>query len=292
MKRVLKLLGAIVALAVVAAATTLLWAWKVTDEALARRHAPPSIDIAQEVRNAPIGVGERIVRVRNGCPDCHGKDLGGARVVDDPVVGKVYAPNLTPAGLGTWSDAEIAAAIRTGLRPDGKPLVIMPAHEYQYLARDDLAALIAYLRSVPAVERSTSPVEVGPLPRLLYALGKFPTLLPAETIDPSRGFDEKPHEAPTAAFGRYLASASCSGCHGSEFRGGPIPGAPPDWAAAAPIRLGADGRWNLDGFVRTMREGRSALDGHALRAPMPVSVFRKMNDVELAALWNFLSTLR
>jgi hypothetical protein len=41
-----------------------------------------------------------------------------------------------------------------------------------------------------------------------------------------------------------------------------------------------------------MREGRSALDGHALRAPMPVSVYRKMNDVELAALWNFLSTLR
>lgn len=291
MKRFLKLLGAAFALAFVAAVATVLWAWKYTDAALARRHAPPSIGIAQDVRDAPLAAGERIVRVRNGCADCHGKDLAGGRVVDSPVVGKVYAPNLTPAGLGSWTDDQIAAAIRTGIRPDGRALVIMPSHEFQHLGRDDLAAVIAYLRSLPAIERKVPPVEVGPLPRVLYAFGKFPTLLPVETIDVSRGFDEKPHEAPTAAFGRYLASASCSGCHGSEFRGGPIPGAPPDWAAAASLRLGADSRWDLAGFMRTMREGRSAVDGHALRAPMPVAVLGKMNDVELTALWQFLSTL-
>ncbi|RPH64434.1 MAG: cytochrome C [Burkholderiales bacterium] len=292
MKRVLKLLGATLALAVVAAAAVLLWAWKHTDTALATRYTPPSIDIAQDVRSAPVAAGERIAQVRNGCIDCHGKDLAGGRVVDDALAGTVYAPNITPAALRGWSDGEIAGAIRTGIRRDGRALVIMPSHEYQHLAREDLAALIAYLRTVPAVERQTPPARVGPVPRLLYAFGKLPTLLPAGMIDASRGFDQKPHEAPTAAFGRYLAAGSCSGCHGAEFRGGPIPGGPPDWAPAASLRLGGDSRWSEEGFVRTMREGRSALDGHALRPPMPVSVLGKLNDVELTALWQFLSTLR
>lgn len=291
MKRVLKLIGAMVALAVVAAAATLLWAWTHTDSALARRHAPPAIDIAPEVRSAPVATGERIAQVRNGCVDCHGRDLGGGRVVDDPLAGAIYAPNITPAALRGWTDSEIAAAIRTGIGRDGRALVVMPSYEYQHLSRDDLAALIAYLRSVPEVERRMPPVRVGPVPRLLYALGKLPTLLPAGMIDPSRGFDEKPHEAPTAAFGRYLATGACSGCHGAEFRGGPIPGGPPDWAPAASLRLGGDARWSLQGFVRTMREGRSALDGHALRPPMPAALGR-MNEVELTALWRFLSTLR
>jgi len=292
MKRILKLLGATLALAVAAAAATLLWAWTHTDSALARRHVPPAIDIAQEVRSAPIATGERIAQVRNGCVDCHGRDLGGGRVVDDPLAGAIYAPNITPAALRGWTDGEIAAAIRTGIRRDGRPLVVMPSYEYQHLSRDDLAALVAYLRSVPAVDRQMPPVRIGPVLRLLYAFGKLPTLLPAGMIDASRGFDEKPHEAPTAAFGRYLATGACSGCHGAEFRGGPIPGGPPDWAPAASLRLGGDDRWSLDGFARTMRDGRSALDGHALRPPMPVSALRRMNDVELGALWSFLSTLR
>lgn len=292
MMRILKLLGAVLALALVAGAAVLLWAWQQTDAALARRHAAPSIDIAADVRNAPVGAGERIVQVRNGCIDCHGKDLAGGRVIDDPLGGTVHAPNITPSALRDWSDSEIAAAIRFGVGRDGRALVVMPSYEYQHLAREDLAAVIAYLRGVPAVERRTPPVQIGPAPRLLYAFGKLPTLLPAETIDAARGFDEKPHEAPTAAFGRYLAAGSCSGCHGAEFRGGPIAGGPPDWAPASSLRLGGDSRWTLQAFVSTMRDGRSALDGHALRAPMPVSVLRRMNDVELTALWQYLSTLQ
>lgn len=292
MKKILKLLGAALALGVVAAMATLLWAWVQTDTALARRHVPPSVDIAQDVRSAPVAAGERIAQVRNGCIDCHGKDLAGGPVVDGALIGTVYAPNITPAALRGWSDGEIAAAIRTGIRRDGRALVIMPSHEYQHLAREDLAALIAYLRTVPAVERQAPPIRIGPLARVLYAFGKLPTLLPSEMIDASRGFDEKPHEAPTAAFGRYLAAGSCSGCHGAEFRGGPIPGGPPDWAPAASLRLGSDSRWSQQAFIRTMREGRSALDGHVLRPPMPVSVLGKLNEVELTALWQYFTTLR
>lgn len=292
MKRALKLLGWTSALAVVAAVATLLWAWVQTGTALARRHAQPPIAMADAMRDASVAAGERIAKVRNGCLDCHGEDLGGGRVVEGALIGTVYAPNITPAALRRWRDDEIAAAIRAGIRPDGRALVIMPSHEYQHLSRDDLAALIAYLRTVRPVARQTPPVHVGPLPRLLYAFGKLPTLLPAETIDVSRGFDDKPHEGPTAAFGRYLAAGSCSGCHGAEYRGGPIAGGPPDWAPASSLRLGSDPRWTLQAFIGTMREGRSAVHGHVLRAPMPVSVLSKMNDVELTALWQYFATLR
>lgn len=292
MRKLLRGGVAAVVLLVASAAAVLGWAWVETGTALVRHHERPAIDLADAVRSAPVALGERIVRVRNGCVDCHGHDLSGGTVVDDALVGSVHAPNLTPAGIGEWSDEDLAIAIRFGLDRDGRALVVMPSHEYQHLGREDLASVIAYLRTVPAVPRDAPPIRVGPLARVLYATGQLPTLLPAETIDRTRDFASKPPEAATAEFGRYLVTSGCSGCHGAELRGGRIPGAPPDWAPASPIRLGADPRWTEDGFVRTLRSGRSALDERALRAPMPVELVSKLSDTEMSAMWKYLSTLR
>lgn len=292
MKTLLKWLGVALTVVVVTAAVLLAWAWSKTDDALARTHDRPSIDIGPAVRAAPLSLGERIVRVRNGCTHCHGDDLSGGTVVDNPFIGSVHGPNLTPAGLRDWSDEDIAVAIHAGIDRDGHALVIMPSHEFQHLGRDDLAAVIAYLRSLPAIERPNQPIRVGPGARALYALGKLPTLLPAETLDAARGFVAKPAEDASVEFGRYLATSACTGCHGPELRGGRIPGGPPDWAPAASLRLGADSRWTQEGFVRAMRTGRSGLDGRALRAPMPIETVSKMTETELGALWQYLATLR
>ncbi|MFO1298988.1 MAG: hypothetical protein U1F17_01090 [Burkholderiaceae bacterium] len=283
MKRVLKLLGAIAALAVVAAAATMLWAWKVY-----RRGAGASPRTAVDRPRAGRCATRRSAPASGSCACATAARIATAirwraRVVDDPVVGKVYAPNLTPAGLGKWSDSEIAAAIRTGLRPDGRPLVIMPAHEYQHLAREDLAALIAYLRSLPAVERSTPPVEVGPLPRLLYALGKFPDAASGRDDRSVARVRREAVEAPTAAFGRYLASACALAATGASSRRAD---------SRCPARIAAAARgsaWAPTGAeprrIRPDDARRPLGHGHALRAPMPVSVYRKMDDIELAALW-------
>ncbi|MGA8398400.1 MAG: c-type cytochrome, partial [Stellaceae bacterium] len=112
-----------------------------------------------------------------GCLDCHtpgyflGKPdmtryLGGSDVgfkVGD--LGIFVGPNLTPdkeTGLGSWTDAQIAAALTTGVRPDGRILApIMPWRALAHLSKPDLAALVAYLRSLPPVSHKV-PGPFGP----------------------------------------------------------------------------------------------------------------------------------
>ncbi|MGD9511190.1 MAG: c-type cytochrome [Geminicoccaceae bacterium] len=79
-----------------------------------------------------------------------GADVGFAV----PGLGVFYPPNLTPdpeTGLGEWSEAEIVAAIRTGARPDGRELVVMPWRSYAALSDEDANALAAYLKSMAPV---------------------------------------------------------------------------------------------------------------------------------------------
>jgi mono/diheme cytochrome c family protein len=81
--------------------------------------------------------------------------LGGSEIgFEIPGLGVFYPPNLTPdneTGLGNWSEAEIIAAIRTGLRPDGRELApIMAWRSYGALTDADAHALALYLKSLPA----------------------------------------------------------------------------------------------------------------------------------------------
>ena len=91
-------------------------------------------------------------RTPNGAiaPDQH--LTGGTLGFELPGLGIFWPPNLTPSpeGLGDWSDEEIATAIRSGVRPDGRVLApIMPWESYAALTDSDMADLIAYLRSLP-----------------------------------------------------------------------------------------------------------------------------------------------
>lgn len=97
-------------------------------------------------------------------PDAH--LTGGVVGFELPGLGVFYPPNLTPdreTGLGTWSDAEIGTAIRTGERPDGRILApIMPWMSYAVLSDADLADVIAYLRTLPpAANRVPGPYGPG-----------------------------------------------------------------------------------------------------------------------------------
>jgi mono/diheme cytochrome c family protein len=105
-----------------------------------------------------------------GCNDCHtpgfflGKPdmaryLGGSDVgFEIPGLGVFNGRNITPdkeTGIGGWTDEQIAAAITTGKRPDGRQLApIMNYASFTYLTKDDVAAIVAYLRSVPPVKNA------------------------------------------------------------------------------------------------------------------------------------------
>ena len=82
-----------------------------------------------------------------------------------PGLGIFYPPNLTPdpeTGLGGWSEAEMATAIRTGVRPDGRELApMMPWRSYAALTDEDALAVAAYLKSLPPVRHAVPP-PTGP----------------------------------------------------------------------------------------------------------------------------------
>lgn len=113
----------------------------------------------------------------SGCNDCHtpgyffGKPdpthyLAGSEVgFELPGLGVFHGPNLTPdkeTGLGNWTQEEIANALQTGRRPDGRELApIMPWRAFANLTKADAMAIVAYLQCLPAVKNKV-PGPFGP----------------------------------------------------------------------------------------------------------------------------------
>ena len=118
--------------------------------------------------------GEYLVQGPMGCGNCHtpmgpegpmaGMDLAGTLILDQDGI-KAYSANITPGGrVAQWSDAELAKAIREGIRPDGSVIgPPMPFALYRYISDSDLAAIVAYLRTVPPVDNEV-PASAYPFP--------------------------------------------------------------------------------------------------------------------------------
>lgn len=238
--------------------------------------------------------GARLLKVR-GCVDCHGPDLGGYLMADDPMVGRLWASNLTSGEGGVASayatEQDWVRSIRHGVGTDGKPLVFMPAHEFYPIGDEDLAALIAAIRAAPPVDREAVETRAGPLAAFLYMTGKMP-LLPAELIDHEAPRPTTPTAAATPEYGAYLATG-CVGCHGMTLSGGRIPGGPPGTPIPANITPDPEtgiGTWTESDFVRLLREGVRP-DGRVVSEFMPVAIMKEFTDMELEAIWKYLRTV-
>jgi mono/diheme cytochrome c family protein len=223
--------------------------------------------------------GQHLVTAVGFCTDCHAADLGGKLMADQLLTGRLAAANLTSGvgGLGAnYTDADLIRAIRHGVGKNGKSLIFMPAQAFQHMSDADLAAIIAYLRTLPPVNRTLPRPRLGPLFRVLHIVG-FP-LLPAELVDHHATADTLAPSV-SVAYGAYLATVGgCTACHGPQLAGGGGPG--PN------ITRGAIGAWTEVDFRHALREGRRP-DGTKLLPPMPWPNFSHMTDDETAALWLF-----
>ncbi|MDY6944310.1 MAG: c-type cytochrome [Pseudomonadota bacterium] len=229
-----------------------------------------------------------------GCAECHGAKGDGRLVIDDQSTGfYAYAPNITRGGGGAaaaYSDTDWIALLRHGLKPSRSPVFIMPSEDYAQMADDDVASLVAYIRSLPASSERKAEIRIPLLLKALYAFGVATDA--AEKIDHSK---PAPARVPTDPHsqGEYIAK-TCAGCHGAGLAGGKIPGAPPTWPAAANLTPATDAAMNRYGsaeqFRQMMRSGKRA-DGTSI-AVMPFESLRAMSDGELEALFGFLKTLQ
>jgi cytochrome c5 len=225
-----------------------------------------------------------------GCTACHGATLGGAPFIDDPATVVLWAPNLT-RGRGGFLAAHGAAAferaLRHGIGPDGKKLMVMPSWDYAALSSADFASILAYVRSVPPVDRRTPPVKLGPKGGAAIRSGELSYDADLLAKEPVPQLDSTPSDG--AAYGGYLARvAGCESCHGEHLAGTPG-GAPPHAPNLGPRALGT---WTAATFVTAIRTGRvpggRKLDPEA----MPWPYYAHMTDGELHALYAYLQTLR
>jgi mono/diheme cytochrome c family protein len=242
--------------------------------------------------SAMIARGRHVATVR-GCVECHGDNFGGKVFINEPVIGQLWASNLTTGrgGVGgSYSEADWDRAIRHGVGPDGKPLFFMPSQEYHVLGDEDLSALVSYIKSLPPVDNEMPPSSAGPLGRVLYLTGMLP-LIPAELIDHEAPRQAPPAPGPTPEYGAYLAT-TCMGCHGHGFSGGPIPGEPTgmDPANLTPDPETGLGNWTEADFFRALREGVRP-DGTTLLPTMPVQLTSQFTDTEISAIWAYLQTV-
>jgi mono/diheme cytochrome c family protein len=260
--------------------------------------------------------GDYLVNTIMACGNCHsprdsegkfvaGKTLSGGLTFDTPAF-LATAPNITPdkeTGIGAWTDDEIKRVLIEGVRPDhgrlaGAPLAaIMPANFYKALLPEDLAAVVAYLRTVTPVRSEVAP----PVYRMPIHREPYP--------DAEAGF-AKAMMADPVKHGAYLATIGhCMECHaawskgmhdyttglGKGGRAFPLREGVPDSPASIAANITSHqtaglGAWSDAEIDRAITHG-IARDGHALKPPMAYGFYAGLKIADLKDIIAYLRTV-
>ena len=309
MKRFAKILGFVfvVVVLLLAIAITFTIGWRPFIGPRAR----PLTDRTFAATPARLERGKYIAEDVAGCMDCHsphdwtkhdapvpeGMEGAGENFPVVGLPGQFSAPNLTPdreTGIGTWSDDQLARAIREGIGHDGRALFpVMPYLDYQSMSDEDLASVIVYLRSLKPVHNALPPTKI--IFPVKYLIRSVPRPLTAPVPAPDLSTPVKR--------GAYLVNmAGCSDCHtpqdshgmpmpGLDFAGGFILDGPWGRVASANITPDASGISYYDEglFAQVMRTGY--VKARKLNQIMPWTVFSGMTDEDLAAMFAYLQTV-
>lgn len=233
-------------------------------------------------------------RAESLCQGCHGDDLAG---IDDwfsaPPIGTIDSANLTSGqgGIGAdFTDEDYVRAIRHGIDREGKPIFMPAVAATAHLSDEDLASIIAYLKTIPSVDHELDERYFTPLARILLTAGVLGKL-PAEEVS-HEPHVTAPARGATAEYGKYLVDTNdCRVCHGPELNGGPFPD--PTITKISP-NLTPGGElafWTEEQFFTAMRTGVTP-GGHQLDPKfMPWDYLKNFYDEELKAIWLYLQTL-
>ena len=257
--------------------------------------ADPAPDLTVAKTPEQIARGGYLVNL--SCIGCHGAvDAAGDPSEQHPLtggwniaaaegfgfMGDMVTENLTPGGkLAGYSDGELFRVLRHSINKEGDILPFMDLMPYKALSDEDTEAIIAYLRSLPAVD---SDIETGDKLKFLGLVMKGAGMLPAESGAASVS---APAEGVTAEYGKYVAIyGECRGCHGPDVTGVDPSAADP---AGTPNPRLLVNTINQEQFFEMMQTGVKP-DGNAFSETMPWQNAAKMTDDDLAALYAYLTT--
>jgi mono/diheme cytochrome c family protein len=228
-----------------------------------------------------------------GCAECHGAD-GGGKVMFDSDGLYVQTPDISSSPdsvVAHYSDLDWVNVIRHGVKPDNRPLFIMSSEDFARYTDADIAALIGYARSLPAVAGTPAGLKIPLEVRLQYVLGIVRDA--AEKIDHSLPPPQPAATDDLPGQGAYVANA-CTGCHNESLSGGPIAGAPSEWPPAANLTPGQGSVMpqypSEDAFAAMFRTGKRP-DGSPVSDVMPFGELREFSEDDVKALYAYLKTL-
>lgn len=311
MKKLLKIVGILVLvliLAIAAAATYVKTALPDIGEA-------PVISVERTPER--IERGKYLANHVTVCMDCHssrdwslfsaplaaGNFGGGGELFsrDMGFPGVFYARNITPYGIGEWTDGEVFRAITTGQSRDGHALFpIMPYLNYGQLDKEDIYSLIAYIRTLAPVKHDITPAEAD-----------FPVNFIINTMPAKANLTQRPSEADVVSYGRYMATAAgCVECHSMRDKGTRVPGTdygggmefimPTGVTTSAnitPHQANGIGSWTADAFVKRFKAyADSTYKPHKvgpkeMNTPMPWMMYAGMEESDLRAIFAYLQTV-
>jgi hypothetical protein len=278
----------------------------------------PAPEMTIERTSARLERGAYLAKSVMVCMDCHSKRIPGqfSLPMDFSTLGQggerfdqsqgfpgvYYSANITPAGIGNWTDGEIYRAITTGVRKSGKPIFpVMPYHEYGHADPEDIKSVIVFLRSLKPIE------NVVPSPS-----SDFPMNFILNTIPQKAEPMKIPPAGDSLANGRYLFTiAACHDCHtpyekgkydeNLAYAGGrifPVPGGNVTSANITPDKETGIGTWTRDLFISRFTFYRDSVNAHRIVNPgelqtiMPWTLYGTMRDSDLAAIYAYIQTIR
>lgn len=255
--------------------------------------------------------GRYLVTAVTGCTFCHGEldwkapgfpinagTEGGGRSWAEEGLAFVTAPNITPdrdTGAGAWTDDMLARAIREGIGHDGRTLFpIMPYTQYRHMSDEDLASVIVYIRSLPALKRELPPTQVP------FPVNRFINAVPEPVTEPV----PEPDRTNPVAYGDYLARiGACRDCHtpmdaqnqpiaALEFSGGFVLTGPYGQVASGNITPDPSGipYYDANLFLEMMRTGM--VKARKIHDQMPWNAYGKQTDDDLKAMFAYLQTVK
>lgn len=278
---------------------------------------PPAEDVSIVVTPEKLARGAYLANYVAGCVECHGtrdwskyaapltpgtEGRGGDFFGEAGTPVQLWAPNITPTALGDWTDGEIIRAVTAGVARDGRALFpIMPYLNYGQMAREDIEAIVAYIRTLPPIEFTAPARQLG-----------FPLPLVVRTIPQPPAYRPVPPKSDRVAYGEYMTNAAvCVDCHTPQDGGQPVPGMAFAGGFEFPLKNGkrirtanitpdADtgiGTWTEQQFVdkfkafdgaphRTMSDAEQGENTY-----MPWYLYAEMEAEDLAAIYAYLRTV-
>ncbi len=276
----------------------------------------PAPSITVERTPARIERGKYLANNVAVCMDCHStrdwtlvsgpivpgtEGKGGDRFDESMgMPGTIYARNITPAGIGDWTDGELYRAITSGVSKDGRALFpLMPYEAFSKLSDDDLYSIIAYIRTLKPIENEVSETKLNfPVNFLIKTAPK--NRVPVTTVALHTSLER----------GKYLVNAaSCADCHtqavegkpveGMEFAGGmtiPFPQGTIRTANITPDNETGIGLWSKQSFIARFKQYadtsayRINVDVAQYYTIMPWSMYSGMTEEDLGAIYDYLQT--